>query len=110
MNLGRRTQHGHLRRALGRNWSAAVRIGEDHELIRSGPYARLRHPIYTGVLFMVIGIAISTAQVHALVALAILFVAYIRKTGLEEAILENQFGSAYDDYRKRSWRLIPFIF
>jgi protein-S-isoprenylcysteine O-methyltransferase Ste14 len=98
------------RRHLGRNWSAAVRIGEGHELVRSGPYRWLRHPIYTGVLFMVLGIAIVSAQYHALLALAILFVAYIRKTGLEEDILEKQFGAAYDDYRKHSWRLIPFIY
>jgi protein-S-isoprenylcysteine O-methyltransferase Ste14 len=98
------------RRHLGRNWSAAVRIGEGHELIRSGPYQRLRHPIYTGVIFMVLGIAIASAQNHALLALAILFAAYIRKTGLEEDILEKQFGAAYDDYRKHSWRLIPLIY
>jgi len=98
------------RRHLGRNWSAAVRIGEGHELVRSGPYRWLRHPIYTGVIFMVLGIAIASAQIHALLALAILFVAYIRKTGLEEDILEKQFGAAYDDYRKHSWRLIPLIF
>jgi len=54
------------RRHLGRNWSAEVRIAVGHELVRSGPYKYLRHPIYTAVLGMVLGSAVAVNQFHAL--------------------------------------------
>ena len=98
------------RRHLGRNWSAAVRIGEDHELVRTGPYRFLRHPIYTGVLGMVLGLALAYGQYHALIALGMLILAYIRKSRLEDDILKKTFGAEYDDYRKHSWGLIPLIY
>jgi protein-S-isoprenylcysteine O-methyltransferase Ste14 len=98
------------RRHLGRNWSAEVRIGVDHELIRSGPYHLLRHPIYTAMLGMFVGSAIASSQFHALVGVAILFVAYMRKTRLEEQILRQTFGARYDAYRRDTWALVPFVF
>ena len=98
------------RHHLGRNWSASVRIGEGHKLVRTGPYRFLRHPIYTGVLGMVLGIALASGQYHALIALCMLVVAYIRKTGLEDGILQKEFGTEYDEYRKHTWGLIPLVF
>lgn len=98
------------RRHLGRNWSAEVRIGEGHELICSGPYHQLRHPIYTAMLGMFVGSAISSSQVHALVGVAILFVAYLRKTRLEEQILRKTFDADYDAYQRDTWALVPFVF
>ncbi|HET9365027.1 MAG TPA: isoprenylcysteine carboxylmethyltransferase family protein, partial [Candidatus Angelobacter sp.] len=65
------------RRHLGRNWSGAVRIGVDHELVRTGPYQLLRHPIYTAMLGMSLGTAISSSQYHALLGLVILIFAYL---------------------------------
>src|SRR5262249_34573754 len=56
---------------LGRNWSSEVRIAVDHQLIRSGPYRVLRHPIYTAMLGMFLGTAVTTGEVHALLALVI---------------------------------------
>ncbi len=98
------------RRHLGRNWAAEVRIGVGHELVRSGPYRRLRHPIYTAMLGMSLGTAIASSQYHALVGVAILFVAYLRKTRLEEDILGQTFGDQYEAYRRASWRLLPPVF
>jgi protein-S-isoprenylcysteine O-methyltransferase Ste14 len=97
------------RRHLGRNWSGAVRIGVDHELIRTGPYRFLRHPIYTAMLGMFLGTAISSSQYHALLGLAMML-AYVRKTRREEDILQQTFGAAYDDYRRDTWGLVPFLF
>jgi len=97
------------RRHLGRNWSGAVRIGEDHELVRSGPYRFLRHPIYTAMLGMFLGTAISSSQYHALLGLAILVVAYLRKSRMEELILQQTFGGQYDAYRRETWGLIPLL-
>ncbi|HKD81145.1 MAG TPA: isoprenylcysteine carboxylmethyltransferase family protein [Candidatus Angelobacter sp.] len=98
------------RRHLGRNWSGSVRIGEGHELVRSGPYRLMRHPIYTAMLGMSLGTAISSSQYHALLGLVILFLAYLRKTRLEEQILQQTFGAEYDAYRCDTWALVPLVF
>jgi protein-S-isoprenylcysteine O-methyltransferase Ste14 len=98
------------RRHLGRNWSAEVRIAKDHELVRSGPYRILRHPIYTAMLGMFLGTAIASSQYHALVGVALLIVAYIRKTRLEEQILLQTFGTDYEAYRRDTWALAPLVY
>jgi len=98
------------RRHLGRNWAAEVRIGVDHELVRTGPYRWIRHPIYTAMLGMFTGTAIASSQYHALLGVAVLFVAYIRKTRLEEEILSRTFPTDYDAYRRTTWRLVPPVF
>lgn len=98
------------RRHLGKNWAAEVRIGEGHELVRTGPYRMLRHPIYTAMLGMFAGTAIASSQYHALLAVAILVIAYLRKTRLEENILQKTFGPEWDAYRQDTWRLVPLLF
>ncbi len=98
------------RRHLGRNWSAEVRIAEGHQLVRTGPYRLLRHPIYTAVLGMCVGTAIASSQYHALLSVVMVLLAYIRKSRLEEKILRQQFGAEYDDYRRHTWALVPLIY
>jgi protein-S-isoprenylcysteine O-methyltransferase Ste14 len=98
------------RRVLGRNWSGEITIKADHELIRSGPYGVVRHPIYTALLAMYTGTAIVSGQLHALVGLAIGIFAYLRKTRLEEANLVNAFGEKYGAYRADTWALVPGVF
>lgn len=98
------------RQHLGRNWSAEVRIGEGHELVRTGPYRMLRHPIYTAMLGMFVGTAIASSQYHALVGVTILVLAYLRKTRLEEKIMRETFGAEWDSYQQNTWRLVPLLF
>jgi protein-S-isoprenylcysteine O-methyltransferase Ste14 len=98
------------RRHLGRYWSGEISIKVDHELIRSGPYRRLRHPIYTGLLAMYAGAAMVTGEWLAVIGLAIAVFAYWRKIRLEEANLDVAFGPAYAAYRRDTWSLIPGIF
>jgi protein-S-isoprenylcysteine O-methyltransferase Ste14 len=97
------------RRHLGRNWSGDVTVKVDHELVRTGPYRRIRHPIYTAMFGMYAGAAIAIGEWHSLVALGILMLAYARKIGLEETALGTEFGSTYADYRRHSWAVIPPI-
>jgi protein-S-isoprenylcysteine O-methyltransferase Ste14 len=97
------------RRHLGRNWSGKITIKVEHELIRSGPYRRLRHPIYTGFLTMYLGLALLTGEWLAVTGLTLVVIAYWRKIRLEEANLVVAFGSRYDEYRHTSWALIPGI-
>jgi protein-S-isoprenylcysteine O-methyltransferase Ste14 len=98
------------RKHLGRNWSGAITKKVDHQLIRTGPYKKLRHPIYSGMLGMFLGAAVVSGELHALLGLLIMSLAYWRKIRLEEQNLHEAFGADYDDYQKKSWALIPGLF
>ena len=98
------------RRALGRNWSGEISIKVEHQLIRSGPYQRLRHPIYTGLLAMYVGGAVVTGTWLAIIGVAMAGFAYWRKIRLEEANLDVAFGAEYEAYRRETWALVPGLF
>jgi protein-S-isoprenylcysteine O-methyltransferase Ste14 len=98
------------RRHLGRNWSGEISVKVDHQLIRSGPYRRLRHPIYTGLLLMYLGVAVVTGEWLAVAGFGMAFLAYWRKIRLEEATLDAAFGPDYGDYRRTTWALVPGLF
>src|SRR5215813_777491 len=98
------------RHHLGRNWSGEITIKVDHELIRSGPYKLLRHPIYTGILMMYVGTAVVTGEWLAILGLFMVTLAYWRKIRLEESNLNLAFGADYDAYRREAWALVPGVF
>lgn len=91
---------------LGQYWSDKVVLKIDHQLVRTGPYAYLRHPIYSGVLLGVLGTALVVDRWRALLAFAILFVNYSIKAKREERILAGAF-EAFSDYKKRAGFLLP---
>lgn len=95
------------RRHLGRNWSGAITAKVDHQLVRTGPYRLVRHPIYSAMLGMFLGTAVVSGEWHGLLAVVIMGAAYWRKIRLEEQNLRNIFGAEYDDYCRKSWALIP---
>ena len=97
------------RRHLGRNWSAIVTVKKDHELITSGPYALVRHPIYTGLLLGFAGSALALGQWRGIVATAIVLASLWRKLRLEERWMRARFGPAYDEYARRVKALVPFV-
>jgi protein-S-isoprenylcysteine O-methyltransferase Ste14 len=94
---------------LGNNWSARVTVKENHELIRSGPYAIVRHPIYTGLLFAILGTAISFGEWRGLVAFAFLTVSLLLKLRTEERFMTETFPDQYPRYRAEVSALIPFV-
>ncbi|MGH9774542.1 MAG: methyltransferase family protein [Candidatus Acidiferrales bacterium] len=98
------------RRHLGSNWSGEVRIAAAHQLIRTGPYRFIRHPIYTAVLGMYFGIALVSGEIHAPIALVIVTLAYWRKIRLEERALAETFGADHEAYRGDTWALVPFLY
>ena len=98
------------RRRLGRNWSGEITIKVEHQLIRSGPYKLLRHPIYTGLLAMYTGTALVTGEWLATIGFATAAFAYWRKIRLEEANLKVAFGADYDAYCRETWALVPGLF
>jgi protein-S-isoprenylcysteine O-methyltransferase Ste14 len=98
------------RRHLGSNWSGEVRIASSHQLVRSGPYAVVRHPIYTALVGMYIGTLIVSGELHTVVALVIMFAAYARKIGMEERALAERFAGQHDEYRRATWAWLPGIY
>ena len=116
MTLGLGVEMGGLglailaRRHLGRNWSGEITIKHEHQLIKTGPYRYLRHPIYTGLLMMYAGLTVATGEWLGIIGLVVAFVAYWRKTRLEEATLGGAFGAEYDTYRADTWAIVPGIF
>jgi len=95
---------------LGRNWSGIVTLKDTHELIRSGPYALVRHPIYTGLLLGFVGSAVARDEWRGVPAVAIVAFALWRKLRLEERWMVETFGDAYRRYRDEVPALIPFPF
>lgn len=97
------------RALLGTNWSATVTLKESHELIRNGPYAIARHPIYAGLLVAVFGTGLEVGEVRGLAALAIAFGGWLEKSRREERFLVDRFAGDYVQYSRSVKRLIPFI-
>lgn len=95
---------------LGRNWSGTVTLKEDHELIRGGPYAWTRHPIYSGLLLALFGNAVAIGEWRGLVALVPMAAGIVRKMAIEERFMLDQFGEAYTRYRREVPALVPFLF
>jgi protein-S-isoprenylcysteine O-methyltransferase Ste14 len=92
---------------LGRNWSGRVTFKQNHELIRHGPYAHVRHPIYSAILMMFLGTAISIGTLGALVGLPLVVLGVWQKLGQEEALMTQHFPTEYISYRSQVRALIP---
>jgi protein-S-isoprenylcysteine O-methyltransferase Ste14 len=97
------------RACLGSNWSAIATVKQDHELISRGPYAWVRHPIYSGLLLALVGTAIALGEIRAFIGLGLAFIAFLLKSAAEEQLMREEFSDEYARYSQRVRRLIPFI-
>ena len=97
------------REHLGSNWSRSVTIKQDHELITTGPYAVVRHPIYTGILTGFLGMAIAISQLRGLIVFVLIFLAFWIKLRMEEQWMRSQFGEAYESYAHQTAALVPYL-
>jgi protein-S-isoprenylcysteine O-methyltransferase Ste14 len=95
---------------LGRFFTVTVEVGADHELVEGGPYSLLRHPSYTGMLVVYLGIGVALDSWLS-VAAAVLFptAAVVYRIAHEERLLRGALGSRYDGYAGRTKRLLPGI-
>jgi len=94
--------------ALGKQWSMQARVLEDHALIRHGPYRIVRHPIYTGMLGMLMAAGLTWTHWIGFVASVLFFsVGTIIRVRSEEKLLREQFGAAFDDYKRKVPAVIP---
>jgi len=84
-------------------------VKEGHALIRSGPYAHVRHPIYTGILLAFLGTAVSIGEWRALLAVPFALLAFVLKSRLEEGRMRQTFPE-YEQYQRETAALIPFIY
>lgn len=92
---------------LAEYWSARITIKEDHQLIRTGPYARLRHPIYSGIVLAAIGSAVVIDQWRCVLGVCLVLMGYGIKARKEETMLTRQFGDAFREHQKHAGFLIP---
>ena len=97
------------RATLGRNWSGTITLKEKHELVVGGPYRLARHPIYTGLLAMLIGTAALIGHLGGIVGVILAFASLWIKLKHEEEVMVQQFPSEYAAYQERVKRIIPFI-
>jgi protein-S-isoprenylcysteine O-methyltransferase Ste14 len=94
---------------LGRNWSGVVTFKGGHELITRGPYAIVRHPIYTGILIMIVGTVIVFGHIAGIISLPFVFWGLWIKLRYEEKLMLEKFPEEYAAYSHRVKRIIPFI-
>ncbi|MGH9501565.1 MAG: methyltransferase family protein [Terriglobales bacterium] len=92
---------------LAEYWSARVTIKEDHQLIRTGPYTHLRHPIYSGLVLATIGSAMVIDKWRCVLGVCLVLAGYCWKARKEETMLSRQFGDAFREHQKHTGFLIP---
>lgn len=94
---------------LGEHWSGTVTIKEGHELIQRGPYAVVRHPIYTGLIVAFLGTAVLVGDLRGWLALACAVAAIAIKVPVEERFMARAFPDGWPAYRKRVKAIVPFL-
>lgn len=98
-------------RTLASFFTYAVEIQAQHRLVEAGMYRFVRHPAYLGQLLVFLGIGLALANWISLLGLALpIGLAFSRRIAVEERALFQHFGEAYEAYRGRSWRLIPWLY
>jgi len=94
---------------LGTLWSGTITRKQDHRIVESGPYALVRHPIYTGILLSAFATAIARGRWEALIGAVLFALGCWIKARQEERFLSEELGPEYADYRKRVPMLVPFV-
>jgi protein-S-isoprenylcysteine O-methyltransferase Ste14 len=97
------------RASIGRNWDIDPALKADHELIERGPYAYVRHPMYSGLVLMLLGTALWLGSPAALVGVVACCLGTWLKLRREEILLARHFGARYEAYRARVKALIPLV-
>ncbi len=97
-------------RALGRQLRVDAAVGADHELVRSGPYRLVRHPIYTSMLCLILATGVLTVSLPLLLAsIAVFLIGTEIRVRVEDALLAARFDEQFKDYRSTTRRYIPFV-
>jgi protein-S-isoprenylcysteine O-methyltransferase Ste14 len=94
---------------LGRNWGMPMSQKADPELVTSGPYRTVRHPIYSGIILAMIGTSIAVS-LYWLVAVALLGAYFVYSALTEERFMAEHFPDSYPQYKRSTKMLIPYVF
>lgn len=94
---------------LAGNWSSDVTFKQGHELIKTGPYRFVRHPIYTGILVMCLGTALDIGKLRCWLALPLMTAAFWIKLKQEERLMLRHFPDEYPAYQNQVKALVPFV-
>jgi protein-S-isoprenylcysteine O-methyltransferase Ste14 len=94
---------------IGRNWGAPMTQKDEPELVTSGPYRLVRHPIYSGILLAGVGTALALSWTW-LIAMALAGLYFVYSATVEERYLTGQFPDDYPAYKRSTKMLVPFIF
>jgi protein-S-isoprenylcysteine O-methyltransferase Ste14 len=92
---------------LGKEWSARLQIRNDHQLIQSGPYSRIRHPMYTALFTIYFSIGVVSSNYAILVPLVVAIISLVIRIPKEEQMLIERFGESYKTYMKHTGKFIP---
>jgi len=95
------------RLSLGANWSGVVTLKKDHELIRTGLYRSVRHPIYSGILVAMIGTALIKGHLRGCLGFAVILVTFYFKARREERFLRHEFGPGFDEHMRNTGMFLP---
>jgi protein-S-isoprenylcysteine O-methyltransferase Ste14 len=95
---------------LGRRFSGLVAIQPGHQLVTSGLYSMIRNPSYLGMIILGVGWALAFRSLVGVALAVLMIVPLVARIRSEEALLSSQFGAQYDDYRARTWRLLPGVY
>jgi len=96
--------------ALGRQYSAEVTIQKDHHLITTGLYRYIRHPRYLGILCLCLGASLVYRSWIGLLLGVLVLAMLLMRVRDEEALMQREFGAEWEEYCKRSWRMIPGVY
>lgn len=95
---------------LGRNFSTVVSVDSNQTIVKTGPYKLIRHPAYTGSLLTVVFVGLAlNSWIASCICLFVLPAIYSYRINVEEKALISHFHSTYEDYRRDTWRLIPYL-
>ncbi|MFX1475115.1 MAG: isoprenylcysteine carboxylmethyltransferase family protein [Promethearchaeota archaeon] len=96
-----------VHRTLGKHWKTTLKVAQDHSLVTSGPYRRVRHPMYTVLITFNIGLSLISANLFVVIGFLLLILLTFARIPLEERMLLDQFGEEYRAYMQRTGRLLP---
>jgi protein-S-isoprenylcysteine O-methyltransferase Ste14 len=96
-----------VQRALGRHWSASLRLRDDHRLVAEGPYRRVRHPMYTALIGNMLGLGLVSANLLIAAPRLVQIFLLLLRMGKEESMMLSRFGEDYHSYMARTGRLFP---
>lgn len=97
-------------RTLAEHFRYELRVVDKQKLVDHGVFRLLRHPSYLGVALVALGEAVIMSSVLALVGVFVTVIVIVRRIEIEETVLRTSFGAAYDEYARRTWRLVPYVY